>query len=96
VLAAEGYPEAGDAGTPIEGVEAAEAAGALVFHAGTALRDGALVTNGGRILGVTALGTTLDEARAQAYDAVDAISFAGMRYRGDIARLALEEQRVGR
>ena len=58
VLAAADYPERGDTGSPIEGIEEAEAAGALVFHAGTALHDGRLVTNGGRILNVTALGGT--------------------------------------
>ncbi len=85
VLAAGGYPQHGDSGTPIEGVEAAEAAGALVFHAGTALRDGRLVTNGGRILDVVGTGATVDAARTAAYDAVGRIHFAGMRFRTDIA-----------
>ncbi len=58
VLAAGGYPEAGDAGSPIEGIAEAEAAGALVFHAGTALRDGRVVTNGGRILAITGVAST--------------------------------------
>jgi phosphoribosylamine---glycine ligase len=84
-LAAPGYPERGDAGTPIAGVEAAEAVGALVFHAGTALRDGRLVTSGGRILGVTGLGDTVAEARSSAYAAAAHIDFAGVRYRRDIA-----------
>ena len=53
VLAAGGYPERGDTGTPIYGIDEAEATGALVFHAGTAMRGERLVTNGGRILGVT-------------------------------------------
>jgi phosphoribosylamine--glycine ligase len=87
VLAAGGYPEHRDAGTPIEGVEEAEADGALVFHAGTALRDGRLVTNGGRILGVTGRGASVAQARQQAYAAVGKISFRGMRYRSDIAAL---------
>jgi phosphoribosylamine--glycine ligase len=87
VLAAGGYPEQRDSGTPIEGVEEAEADGALVFHAGTALRDGRLVTNGGRILGVTGRGTSVAQARQQAYAAVGKISFPGMRYRSDIAAL---------
>ena len=69
VLAAGGYPESVDHGSPIAGVEVAEAAGALVFHAGTALHDGRLVTNGGRILGVTGLGATLADARTAAYNA---------------------------
>jgi phosphoribosylamine---glycine ligase len=91
VLAAGGYPEAGDAGTPIAGIEEAEAAGALVFHAGTALRAGRVVTNGGRVLNVTALGPSLREAREAAYGAVDRISFEGMRYRRDIGLAASAE-----
>ena len=85
VLAAGGYPASGDTGTPIEGVEEAVAGGALVFHAGTALQDGGLVTNGGRLLGVTATGTTLSEARRRAYAAADAIRIRGARRREDIA-----------
>jgi phosphoribosylamine--glycine ligase len=87
VLASRDYPERGDAGTPIEGVEAAEAAGALVFHAGTARHGSRLVTNGGRVLNVTALGSSLAEARDRAYDAAGRIAFDGMRYRRDIASL---------
>ena len=63
----------------------AEATGALVFHAGTAIQGGKLVTNGGRVLNVTALGPSLDEARQRAYAACDLISFEGMRFRRDIA-----------
>jgi phosphoribosylamine--glycine ligase len=85
VLASPEYPERGDTGSPIEGVDEAEAGGALVFHAGTAVRDGSLVTNGGRILNVTAFGADVAGARAAAYDAVGKISFPGMRYRRDIA-----------
>jgi phosphoribosylamine---glycine ligase len=85
VLAAADYPSAGDVGAPIEGVENAEADGALVFHAGTARRSDQLVTNGGRILNVTGVGDDLVEARATAYAAVERISFPGMRYRTDIA-----------
>ena len=88
VLAGGSYPEQGDSGTPIEGVEAAEAEGAVVFHAGTALRDGALVTNGGRILNVTALGPSIVEARELAYRAAARVSFSGVRYRHDIAEEA--------
>ncbi|HET7855573.1 MAG TPA: phosphoribosylamine--glycine ligase [Gaiellaceae bacterium] len=84
VLVAQRYPEAGDVGSPIEGVEDAEADGALVFHAGTAARDGRLVTNGGRILNVTALGESIEDARARAYAACARISFPGMRYRSDV------------
>ena len=85
VLAGRDYPERSDSGTPIAGIEDAEAGGALVFHAGTALYDGRLVTNGGRILGVTGRGDSVAEARAAAYAAVAHIDFAGMRYRRDIA-----------
>ena len=88
VLAGGHYPERSDSGTPIQGVERAEAAGALVFHAGTALQGDQLVTNGGRILGVTGLGTTLAAARELAYAACDQIAFEGMQYRRDIARVA--------
>jgi phosphoribosylamine--glycine ligase len=93
VIAAAGYPESGDAGSPITGIDEAEAAGALVFHAGTAQRDGRLVTNGGRILNVTGVGQDLEQARAAAYRGAAAITFAGARYRGDIA--APEATRVG-
>ncbi|HET7573369.1 MAG TPA: phosphoribosylamine--glycine ligase [Gaiellaceae bacterium] len=85
VLAGRDYPARGDSGTPIEGIEEAEATGALVFHAGTALRDGALVTNGGRVLDVVGVGETVADARTAAYDAAARIDFAGMRFRRDIA-----------
>ena len=85
VLAAGGYPERGDSGTPIAGIEEAEAAGALVFHAGTALHEGRLVTNGGRILNVTGLGDSIADARDAAYAAAARIDFAGVRLRSDIA-----------
>src|SRR5438128_1595334 len=85
VLAAGDYPAGGDVGSPIEGIERAEASGALVFHAGTALKGDRLVTNGGRILSVTATGDTAAEARERAYAACKQISFPGMRYRQDIA-----------
>jgi phosphoribosylamine--glycine ligase len=93
VLAAPQYPEQNDVGTPIEGVREAEATGALVFHAGTAMRGATLVTNGGRILNVTGTGDDLATARAAAYEGVGLISFPGMRYRTDIAADA--EARVG-
>jgi phosphoribosylamine--glycine ligase len=85
VLAGRDYPERSDSGTPIEGTEAAERTGALVLHAATALHDGHLVTDGGRILNVVAIADTVAGARAAAYDAVAHIDFAGMRYRTDIA-----------
>ncbi len=90
VLAAERYPEDGDRGGEITGIEEAEASGALVFHAGTALQADRLVTNGGRIAAVTGLGQTVADARAAAYRGVGAIDFAGMRHRSDIAAAAAE------
>jgi phosphoribosylamine---glycine ligase len=88
-LCAERYPEAADTGSPIEGIAEAEAGGALVFHAGTAVRDGRVLTNGGRILNVTALGESLEDARAAAYEACARISFPGMRYRTDVGANAV-------
>ena len=85
VLAGGGYPEHGDRGTPIEGIESAEATGALVFHAGTALHGGQLVTNGGRILNVVGVAETVADARTAAYAAATHIDFAGMHFRTDIA-----------
>jgi phosphoribosylamine--glycine ligase len=88
-LAAGTYPAGRDTGSPIMGVDDAEAHGAVVFHAGTAMRDGQLVTSGGRILNVTGVGDTIEEARARAYEACERISFPDMRYRSDIAAKAL-------
>jgi len=91
VLASEGYPEHPRTGDRIAGLaEAAAVDGVTVFHAGTADDpDGSgVVTAGGRVLGVTALGPTLDEARTRAYAGVAAISWPGMQHRGDIARAA--------
>jgi phosphoribosylamine--glycine ligase len=88
VLAGAGYPEGSDTGTAIEGVEEAAATGALVFHAGTAVQGDRLVTNGGRILGVTGVGETIAAARELAYAACELISFDGVRYRRDIALAA--------
>jgi phosphoribosylamine--glycine ligase len=85
VIAAGDYPAAGDVGTPIEGIADAEATGALVFHAGTALKGDRIVTNGGRILNVTAVAESVAGARERAYEACDLISFPGMRFRRDIA-----------
>ncbi len=89
VLAAPGYPDAPSSGTPIAGIDDAEAAGALVFHAGTALRQGSLVSAGGRVLNVTALGASVAEARERAYQAVDRIEFPGVQYRHDVALRAV-------
>ena len=85
VLAAERYPEDGDRGSVITGVDEAEELGALVFHAGTALHGERLVTNGGRVLAVTGTGPSIGEARDLAYTAVERIHFDGARYRSDVA-----------
>jgi phosphoribosylamine---glycine ligase len=85
VVAGRDYPERNDAGSPIAGIDEAEAAGALVFHAGTALRGDRLVTSGGRILNVTGVGDDLEQARALAYEGASLISFDGARYRTDVA-----------
>jgi phosphoribosylamine---glycine ligase len=86
VLAGPDYPiQSSYTGAPITGIDAAEATGALVFHAGTAVRGDTVVTNGGRILSVTATGPTIAEARGRVYQAVDLIAFDGAKCRRDIA-----------
>jgi phosphoribosylamine---glycine ligase len=89
VLASAGYPESSSKGDVIHGLEAA-AQLTEVTHAGTAERDGEVVTAGGRVLNVTALGPTPAEARDRAYDAASRISFDGMQIRSDIAARAVE------
>jgi phosphoribosylamine---glycine ligase len=89
VLAAAGYPDAPSSGDPIHGIAAAELEGALVFHAGTAVRDESLVSAGGRVLGVTALGDSVAEARDRAYLGVERIELPGVQYRHDIALAAV-------
>jgi phosphoribosylamine--glycine ligase len=89
VLASAGYPESSSKGDVIHGLEAA-AEIAEVTHAGTAERDGEVVTAGGRVLNVTGLGTSPAEARERAYDAARRISFEGMQIRTDIAARAVE------
>lgn len=89
VLAAPDYPGRSDyAGVAIAGLDDAEAAGALVFHSGTAVRDGRVVTNGGRILSVTATGPSLQAARDRAYASAELVSFDGVQFRRDIAAAA--------
>ncbi|MCF6097693.1 phosphoribosylamine--glycine ligase [Thermovorax subterraneus] len=84
VLASGGYPGAFEKGKEVTGIEDAEKEGAVVFHAGTALKDEKVVTAGGRVLGVTALGKTEEEARDNAYRAASKIYFDGMHFRKDI------------
>ena len=88
-IAAGGYPEEPRYGVADRRSRDAEALGAIVFHAGTAMRDGQLVTSGGRILNVTGLGDTIDAARKRAYEACERISFPDARYRKDIAAKAV-------
>jgi phosphoribosylamine---glycine ligase len=91
VLASRGYPESSSSGDVIEGLDDVE--GAEVFRAGTAERDGEIVTAGGRVLGVTGLGATPGEARDRAYAGAERIRFDGRQLRTDIAARAVD--RVG-
>ena len=91
VLVSGGYPGKYEKGKKITGIaEAEKLPGIKVFHAGTALKGGELVTNGGRVLGVSAVGTTLQGALDQAYQAVKLIKFEGMQYRTDIGQASLK------
>jgi phosphoribosylamine--glycine ligase len=92
VMAADGYPGAPQQGTRIRGIEAAEASGAKVFHAGTKIASGELVASGGRVLDVTAIGRTVGEAQARAYGAVDRIDWPGGFCRRDIGWRAVERE----
>ena len=94
VLASAGYPESSSKGDVISGLGAAAATGAEITHAGTAEADGEIVTAGGRVLNVTALGPGPDAARRRAYDAADEISFEGRQIRTDIAARAVERTGV--
>jgi phosphoribosylamine---glycine ligase len=95
VVTAGGYPESSARGAQIDGVDEAVGTGALVFHAGTALRGGELVANGGRVLAVTGRGETIEAARQIAYAGAERISFDGSRYRTDIARNLAVPERPG-
>ncbi len=91
VIASGGYPGPSQSGKPIAGIERANAVpGVQVFHAGTKLIDGQVITAGGRVLGVTARAADLETAVARAYEAVHCISFDGMQYRTDIAHRRLK------
>lgn len=88
VIASGGYPESSDKGRVITGLDEAAATGAIVFHAGTKETDGNIVTNGGRVLGISALGKDIAEAIANAYKGVEKIKFENMQYRTDIGKKA--------
>ena len=93
VLAAGGYPASYDKGDVINGLDAVMEEGVKVFHAGTAARDGEVVTSGGRVLCVCALGNDVAEAQRRAYQAVDRISWKGMYCRRDIGHRAIARMR---
>ncbi len=95
VLAAEGYPGTPRKGGSIEGIEAAEATGAQVFHAGTALANGRLVANGGRVINVTVRGANVRQAQQRAYAGVAAIAFPDGFCRGDIGWREVEREKIG-
>ncbi len=93
VMASGGYPRAYDKGLAIQGLEeAAKIPGVTIFHAGTAVKEGQVVTAGGRVLGVTGRGKSLKEALAKAYQGINAISFSGCHYRSDIGRKGLHRR----
>jgi phosphoribosylamine--glycine ligase len=90
VIASEGYPGSSPKGRPIHGLDGlAQQPGLQVFHAGTTLKDGQVVTSGGRVLGVTAWAPSLIEAQKAAYSACDQICFEGMQFRRDIGAKGL-------
>lgn len=89
VIASGGYPKSYPKGLEITGLANGQLAGVTVYHAGTAIKDGRLVTSGGRVLGVTALGSDLKTALDKAYAAVDRIDFENKHYRKDIGKRAI-------
>jgi len=89
IMASGGYPKSYPKGIEIKGLKEGQLDGVTVYHAGTAIKEDTLVTSGGRVLGVTALGNTLEEALEKSYDAVNNIDFDGAHYRKDIGKRAL-------
>lgn len=89
IMASGGYPKSYPKGIEITGLDKGQLDGVTVYHAGTAIKDSKLVTAGGRVLGVTALGNTLEEALKKSYDAVGKINFENAHYRKDIGQRAL-------
>jgi len=95
VLTAGGYPESFEKGNEIQGLEGVtRLKDVMVFHAGTASQNGKVVTNGGRVLGVTALAEDVPQAIKKAYQAVSQIQFKGMHYRKDIGAQVLNQSRT--
>ena len=90
IMASGGYPKSYKKNLPIDGVTKAKALGAMIFHAGTKIKDGELVTSGGRVLGVMMTAPTLREAVDKVYKCVEVIHFDGVHYRRDIAARALK------
>lgn len=90
IMASGGYPKSYPKGIEIIGLSNGQLDGVTVYHAGTAIKDGKLVTSGGRVLGVTALGDTLEDALKKSYEAVEKINFDGAHYRKDIGARALK------
>lgn len=90
IMASGGYPKSYPKGMEITGLTDGQLDGVTVYHAGTAIKDGKLVTSGGRVLGVTALGSGLKEALDRSYSAVEKIGFDGAHYRKDIGQRALK------
>ncbi len=95
VVASDGYPGDFEKGQPIRGLDEVEAAGAIVFHAGTAEKDGAIVNAGGRVLGVTALGDTVADAQRAAYRALKKLEWPGGFFRRDIGWRAIARENTG-
>lgn len=89
VIASGGYPKSYPKGLEITGLTNGQTDGVIVYHAGTAIKDNKLVTSGGRVLGVTALGNTIEDALKKSYEAVDKINFENKHYRTDIGQKAL-------
>jgi phosphoribosylamine--glycine ligase len=95
VMSSEGYPGDHPKGIEIKGLEKAQSLeDVMVFHAGTAFKNGKIVTDGGRVLGVTSLGKTIDEAIDRSYQAAGMISWSGVYYRKDIGQKALNREHL--
>lgn len=92
VMAAGGYPDSYDKGDVISGLPGERGAGEKVFHAGTRQRGSEVITNGGRVLGVTGLGTSVSQAQTKAYEIASRISWKGVQYRKDIGYRAVERE----